>query len=224
MLSIARPGVVNVVWPLSPLSVTARNAPVADVLALGPRRRKVRNRIMTEIDLRDAEAYLMRHAPWVSDWSCDGPITQGDLFQTTELMFLAHLCTTDDTSRTLKQHDLGRIHHRLLYVAVKNPGRSVGEVLSFLRVSLQNINRPLADLIERGLIEKRISTSDRRKRELHATKQGEKLFEDLLQLQYKRFKPAYEIVGKSAVRDFWRVLWCILDEDDRRWLLRAQDA
>ena len=177
---------------------------------------------MTDINLKDAEEYLLRDAPWVSNWGNRDPITPGDLFQTTELMFLAHLCTADDTSRTLKEHDLGRIHHRLLYVAVKKPGRSVGEVLSFLRVSLQNINRPLAELIERGLVEKRISTTDRRKRELHATKQGEALFEDLLRLQYKRFETAYEVVGKSAVRDFWRVLWCILDEDDRQWLLRAQ--
>lgn len=170
--------------------------------------------------LEEAETYLFRDSSWVGGIHGNDTIANEDLFQTTELMFLAYLCTAEDTARQLQKNKLGRIHHRLLYVAVKKPGKTVGEVLSFLRVTNQNIHRPLGDLVELGLVEQRTSSADRRKRELHATRKGEEMFEELMRLQYARFQKAYETVGKSAVRDFWRVLWCILDESDREWLLR----
>lgn len=50
-------------------------------------------------------------------------------------MLLAYLCTSEYTARQLKEVGLGRIHHRLLYVAVKKPGKSVGNILKFLRVT-----------------------------------------------------------------------------------------
>lgn len=175
---------------------------------------------MTKSDLEDAETYLFADSSWVGGKDDDSAITNDDLFQTTELMFLAYLCTAEDTARQLRNNKLGRIHHRLLYVAVKKPGKTIGQVLSFLRVTNQNIHRPLGELVEQGFVEQRTSPADRRKRELHATKKGEEMFEELMRLQYDRFEKAYETVGKSAVRDFWRVLWCILDEGDRKWLLR----
>ncbi len=178
---------------------------------------------MAKSVLEEAETYLFRDSSWVGGKNDNDAVTNGDLFQTTELMFLAYLCTAEDTARQLRDNKLGRIHHRLLYVAVKKPGKTVGEVLSFLRVTNQNIHRPLGDLVEQGFVEQRTSAADRRKRELHATKKGEEMFEELMRLQYARFQNAYETVGKSAVRDFWRVLWCILDESDREWLLRDRE-
>ena len=168
----------------------------------------------------DVEAHLIDERSWVGSKDQARNITRDDLFQTTELMFLAHLCTIDDTDRQLKVNKLGRIHHRLLYIAVKKPGKTVGEVLSLLRVTNQNIHRPLGELVDLGYVEQKTSAKDRRKRELHATKLGEEVFEDLMKLQFGRYRKVYKEVGKDSIREFWRVLWHIMDEADRGWLLQ----
>jgi DNA-binding MarR family transcriptional regulator len=168
----------------------------------------------------DVEDFLISENSWVGSKDKVRNITRDDLFQTTELMFLAHLCTIDDTDRQLKANKLGRIHHRLLYIAVKKPGKTVGEVLSLLRVTNQNIHRPLGELVDLGYVEQKTSSKDRRKRELHATKKGEDVFEDLMKLQFGRYRKVYKEVGKDAIREFWRVLWHIMDAHDRDWLLR----
>ena len=178
-------------------------------------RRKVTNDI-----LENAESYLPKSSKWLSGRGSTADIASEDLFQTTELMFLAYLCTSEDTALQLKKVGLGRIHHRLLYVAVKKPGKSVGDILKFLRVTNQNIHRPLGDLVRLGYVEQRTSVSDRRKRELHATQEGIDMFEFLVQRQYDRVQSVYDTVGPDSLREFWKVLWCILDQHDREWLLK----
>lgn len=176
---------------------------------------------MAKSDFESAGNYLFHDASWAASENDSSDITTDDLFQTTELMFLAHLSMAEDTDRQLRVLNLGRIHLRLLYVAVKKPGKTVGEVLSFLRVTNQNIHRPLGDLVDKGYVEQRTSSTDRRKRELHATRKGEDLFAMIMQVQFDRLRAAYEEAGKSSIREFWKVLWNILDEDDRVWLLRS---
>ncbi|MCR9139916.1 MAG: MarR family transcriptional regulator [Alphaproteobacteria bacterium] len=176
---------------------------------------------MAKTGFDSAETYLFQNKSWAGKDTGADEITTDDLFQTTELMFLAHLSMAEDTDRQLQVLDLGRIHLRLLYIAVKKPGKTVGEVLSFLRVTNQNIHRPLGELVEKGYVEQRTSSQDRRKRELHATKKGEDLFDMIMRLQFDRLRAAYSAAGRSAIRDFWKVLWNILDESDREWLLRS---
>jgi len=173
-------------------------------------------------DLLAADEYLFDDMAWFHADDPGAAISNATLFQTTELLFLVHLCTAEDTAIQLKKHGLGRIHHRLLYVAVKKPGSSVAEVLSFLRVTNQNIHKALTDLVQLELVEQRRAPTDQRRRELHATPKGNEVFEDLMRLQYERFDRVYRTCGKFAVRDFWRVLWCILDENDRQWLLQKK--
>ncbi len=175
-----------------------------------------------DTDFCAARRYLLRGKSWVDAESDTSKITTDDLFQTSELMFLAHLCTAEDTDRQLKKNKLGRIHQRLLYIAVKKPGRTVGEILSYLRVTNQNIHKPLGDLVNLGLVEQRTSKHDRRKRQLFATPSGEEMFEDLMQLQFERYRKVYDAVGKDAVQEFWKVLWHILDDADQRWLLNNE--
>ncbi|MDU9007092.1 MarR family winged helix-turn-helix transcriptional regulator [Sedimentitalea todarodis] len=177
---------------------------------------------MTASILKDAERYLKTSSKWVSGEGTAEDITSDDLFATTELMFLAYLGTLEDTALQLKEVGLGRIHHRLLYVAVKKPGKSVGDILTFLRVTNQNIHRPLGDLVKLGYVEQRTSVTDRRKRELHATPKGVEMFEFLVQRQYDRFRGVYDTVGPESLKEFWKVLWCILDQHDRDWLLKEQ--
>lgn len=173
--------------------------------------------------MKDLDRYLKSNSPWGAGTGGPDRVTSDDLFQTTELMFLAHLATLEDTDRCLKDEGLGRIHHRLLYIAVKKPGRTVGDVLNFLRVTNQNIHRPLGDLVRRELIEQRTSTDDRRKRELYATDEGVAVFDRLMRRQFERFNRLYRVVGQEDMRTFWKVLWFMMDEFDRSWLLRDLD-
>ncbi|MDQ0316897.1 MarR family winged helix-turn-helix transcriptional regulator [Amorphus orientalis] len=135
-----------------------------------------------------------------------------------ELHFFAHLNLAEDADRTLTELGFGRTHHRILYFVSQTPGITVGEMLSILRVTHQNVQRPMGELLRKGLIEQKTSMTDRRQRQLYITEAGQELFDRLTARQFDRIARAYEAAGPDAVRGFWTVLWHMIDDGDRAWL------
>jgi DNA-binding MarR family transcriptional regulator len=135
-----------------------------------------------------------------------------------ELHFFAHLNLAEDADRQLAEFGFGRTHHRVLYFVSQAPGITVGELLSILRVTHQNIQRPMGELLRKGLIEQKTSMTDRRQRQLYVTEDGKALFDALTGRQFERIAKAYKIAGDDAVRGFWQVLWHMIDDRDRAWL------
>ncbi|MGX1309577.1 DNA-binding MarR family transcriptional regulator [Amorphus suaedae] len=135
-----------------------------------------------------------------------------------ELHFFAHLNLAEDADRKLAEFGFGRTHHRILYFVSQAPGITVGELLSLLRVTHQNIQRPMGELLRKGLIEQKTSMTDRRQRQLYVTDDGRALFDALTGRQFERIARAYRMAGDDAVRGFWQVLWHMIDDRDRAWL------
>jgi DNA-binding MarR family transcriptional regulator len=153
-------------------------------------------------------------------------ITPETMYRGLELHFFAHLNLADDADRQLSELGFGRTHHRILYFVSRTPGITVGEMLSILRVTHQNVQRGLGELVRKGLIEQRTSMVDRRQRQLFITGEGQELFDQLTKRQFERISRAYAAAGQTAVKGFWKVLWHMIEESDREWLERGsrQDA
>jgi len=147
-----------------------------------------------------------------------GNVSSEALYRGLELHFFAHLNLADDADRQLTELGFGRTHHRLLYFISRMPGVTVGELLSILRVTHQNVQRAMGELVRKGLVEQRTSMTDRRQRQLFITDEGQALFDRLTERQFERISRAYAAAGETAVQGYWTVLWHMIEESDRQWV------
>ena len=99
-------------------------------------------------------------------------LTDDQLRQGIELMFFAYRGFTADPDRILAARGYGRAHHRAIHFINRRPGLTVNELLDFLGVTKQSLNRVLRQLVDDGLVESRVGLDDRRHRNLHLTAAG----------------------------------------------------
>ncbi|WP_158970254.1 MarR family winged helix-turn-helix transcriptional regulator [Chachezhania sediminis] len=140
---------------------------------------------------------------------------------TMELQFLSQLNLIADADLRIKELDLGigRVHHRILYFVDAMPGVPVGHLLRLIRVTNQNVHRPMGDLVRMGLIEQRTSEVDRRQRNLYTTARGSELLKQLTSHQFARVRRAFDLAGPESVKGYWTVLWHMIEEHERQWVL-----
>jgi DNA-binding MarR family transcriptional regulator len=67
--------------------------------------------------------------------------------------------------------------------------------LEILRITKQSLNRVLRELVDKNFVEIRAGALDRRRRQLYATPDGERLALRLAQVQTRRFALALEQLG-----------------------------
>jgi len=137
-----------------------------------------------------------------------------------ELFFFAYRDFVGDPDRILADYGFGRAHHRVLHFVARNPGLTIAELLEILRITKQSLNRVLKELIEKGFVESRPGTTDRRQRLLHVTQTGSELALRLARLQTQRIGRALAEVpaeGRNAVVDF---LLAMIDPSERAAVAR----
>jgi DNA-binding MarR family transcriptional regulator len=138
-----------------------------------------------------------------------------------ELFLFAHLNLAADAEKELVSLGFHRTHHRILYLVAGHPGTSVGDLISTLRLTPQAVQSPMRQLNEKGYIEQRYSSTDRRKRCLFITPKGEALVARLSGRQHRRLSEAFDLAGPAAVKGFLAVMESMLTEDDRRFVERS---
>lgn len=141
--------------------------------------------------------------------------TDDEVLRSIELLFFAYRAFTSDPDRILENMAYGRAHHRAIHFINRQPGTTVNRLLDILGVTKQSLNRVLRQLIDDGLVESRVGTTDRRERHLHLTAQGRKLEAELSVLQQKRLRAAFQNAGPNAFSGFAEVLESIMDRDMR---------
>ena len=94
------------------------------------------------------------------------------LKQGLDLLFIAARDVSAQSARALADAGLGRAHARALHFIARNPGLSVAELLGFLKVTKQSLNRVLNDLLKSGFVERKTGMQDRRTRRLQLTGPG----------------------------------------------------
>ncbi|SFL02913.1 MarR family winged helix-turn-helix transcriptional regulator [Shimia haliotis] len=143
-------------------------------------------------------------------------LTDEQLRQGIEAMYFAYRGFTADPDRILESMAYGRAHHRAIHFINRAPGTTVTNLLAILGVTKQSLNRVLRTLIEDGLVESRVGTSDRRERNLYLTEEGISLENRLSDAQRARMRAAFRDAGPDAVSGFRQVLESMMDGELRR--------
>ena len=89
-----------------------------------------------------------------------------------EMLYFGYGALTRSIDEGLAAQGLGRAHHRALYFISRQPDLTVKDLLRLLAITKQSLGRVLNDLIDRGYIETRVGTSDRRQKLLRLSPQG----------------------------------------------------
>ncbi len=147
-------------------------------------------------------------------------LTDDRLRQGIEMLFFAYRSFTSDPDRILAEYGLGRAHHRALHFIGRHPDISVANLLSILGVTKQSLNRVLGDLVERGIVVKRVGDRDRRNRLLILSDFGRKLDQTLADVQRRRVRRAFKAAGADAVVGFQQVLENLIDDEEREAVLQ----
>ena len=129
-----------------------------------------------------------------------------DLKQGVDLLFFAFSDVFAQGESHLRAANLGRAHRRALYFIARNPGLSVADLLSILKITKQSLNRVLNDLLNDGFVERKAGMQDRRTRQLRLTAKGTLLETALWEAQRPRLVRAFREAGPDAVAGFRRVL------------------
>jgi len=136
--------------------------------------------------------------------------------QAMELLFFAYRDFTAEPDAILARYGFGRAHHRVIYFVGRNPGITVGSLLTILKITKQSLSRVLGQLLQDDIVSQKTDAKDRRRRMLSLTEKGQALERDLSDRQARRIKRAYRDAGADAVEGFRRVLRGIINDGDRK--------
>ena len=134
-----------------------------------------------------------------------------ELKQGVDLIFFASRDISAHGEAELRAAGLGRAHARAIYFIARNPGLSVAELLSTLRVTKQSLNRVLNDLLAGGYVERKAGMRDRRTRQLRLTQKGTALDAAIWEARRPRLVRAFREAGPEAVQGFRRVLASLVE-------------
>lgn len=146
-----------------------------------------------------------------------------EFIHTLTLFLLAHLQIADCADRELEPLNMHRTHHRILFFCARCPGRSVGELVTALRLTPQAVQTPMRALIQNGWVEQRKSKSDGRQRQLYLTASGRATHRKLARRQFKLLAEAREKVGEAAFEGFVETMRAIARHEDLQLFDEAQD-
>ena len=128
-----------------------------------------------------------------------------------DLLFCAFRDVIAESDSKLATYEFGRAHLRAIYFVGRNPGISVSELLSILRITKQSLARALGELVSRNIISQEPGHNDRRRRHLCLTDSGRKLERELTASQRTRMARAYREAGPEAVAGYRKVLSGLID-------------
>jgi len=139
-----------------------------------------------------------------------------------ELLFFGYTRLTRAIDDGLAEHGLGRAHHRALYFIARQPDLPISALLKILAITKQSLGRVLNDLADKGLVETRTGTIDRRQKLLHLTPEGVKFEAQLFEALRSGLASAYAAAGQESVTGFWRVLEGLIPAEDKAMVIALQ--
>ncbi|MCQ6258215.1 MarR family winged helix-turn-helix transcriptional regulator [Pseudomonas sp. Q11] len=116
-----------------------------------------------------------------------------------EAFFFGYQAFTAKADEMLERRGLSRVHQRIVFFIARYPSLSVKELLTLLGVSKQALNMPLRQLMEMHLVNSVASQTDKRKRLLELTADGERFEQALRREQVKLLERVFAEAGETAV-------------------------
>ena len=128
-----------------------------------------------------------------------------------EKLFISYRETFSDAKKVLSKYSIGLAHHRVIHLLSMYEGISISELLKRLKITKQSLNRVLKDLIKLEIITFKKDNKDTRVKHIFLNNKGEKLFNEIFDLQKKRIYNALLKSTSEEVVNFDNVLKKIIN-------------
>ena len=132
-----------------------------------------------------------------------------------EKLFLSYRDTFSDSKVILNKYSLGIAHSKVLHILSTNKGITIGELLNKLKITKQSLNRILRDLIKINVIKFEKDSRDTRVKHVYLNDKGEKIFDEIFNIQKKRIYNALLNSSSKEVVNFNNVLKKIINSNER---------
>ena len=128
-----------------------------------------------------------------------------------EKLFISYRETFSDAKKVLSKYSIGLAHHRVIHLLSMYEGISISELLKRLKITKQSLNRVLKDLIKLEIITFEKDNKDTRVKHIFLNNKGEKLFNEIFDLQKKRIYNALLKLTSEEVVNFDNVIKKIIN-------------
>ena len=128
-----------------------------------------------------------------------------------ENLFVAYRESFSDAKNSLNKYSLGLAHHKVIHLLSMYKGISISELLKRLKITKQSLNRVLKDLIKLEIITFKKDNKDTRVKHIYLNNKGDKLFNEIFDLQKKRIYNALLKSTSEEVVNFDNVLKKIIN-------------
>ena len=128
-----------------------------------------------------------------------------------EKLFISYRETFSDAKKVLRKYSIGLAHHKVIHLLSMYEGISISELLKRLKITKQSLNRVLKDLIKLEIITFKKDNKDTRVKHIFLNNKGEKLFNEIFDLQKKRIYNALLKSTSQEVVNFDNVLKKIIN-------------
>ena len=128
-----------------------------------------------------------------------------------EKLFVGYKKTFSDSKKILDKHSIGIAHHKVIHLISMYRGITISQLLKKLKITKQSLNRVLKDLIKLEIIIFEKNEKDTRVKHVFLNKKGEKISNEIFELQKKRIYNALLNSSSEEVVNFDNVLSKIIN-------------
>ncbi len=128
-----------------------------------------------------------------------------------EKIFIGYREVFLDSKKILDKYSIGLAHNKVIHLLSMYEGISISDLLKKLKVTKQSLNRVLKDLIKLQIIEFKKDDRDTRVKHIFLNEKGEKIFNEIFQMQKRRIYDALLSSKSDEVLNFEKVLKKIIN-------------
>jgi DNA-binding MarR family transcriptional regulator len=128
-----------------------------------------------------------------------------------EKIFISYRETSTDSKKILDKYSIGLAHHKVIHLLSMYQGISISKLLKRLKITKQSLNRVLKDLIKLEIIIFKKDKQDTRIKHVYLNNKGERIFNEIFDLQKKRIYNALLNSSSEEVINFDNVLSKIIN-------------
>ena len=128
-----------------------------------------------------------------------------------EKLFVSYRETFSDSKKVLQKYSIGLAHQKVIHLLSMYKGISISELLKKLKITKQSLNRVLKDLIKLEVIIFKKDQQDTRVKHIFLNSKGEKIFNEIFEIQKKRIYNALLSSNSEEVINFDNVLKKIIN-------------
>ncbi len=123
-----------------------------------------------------------------------------------EKLSIGYRETFSDSKKILNKYSIGIAHQKVIHLLSMYNGITISRLLKKLKITKQSLNRVLQDLIKLEIIIFEKDEIDTRLKHVYLNEKGEKIFNEIFEIQKKRIYNALLESSSEEVINFDNVL------------------